>query len=110
MQDPATMEREEEPAGLTLEKLNLTFENNVYYAGPGQGLINWGTTWDERSRRYASLDEVRSELRLDSGSVIAEPDFADITARDFRVPAGSKLLSMGCYPKGDVPGVKLGVE
>jgi len=108
MQDPATMEREEQPAGLTLEKLNLTFESNVYYAGPGQGLFNWGTTWDKRSRRYASLDEVRAELRLDTGSVSAEPDFADIAARDFRVPAGSALLSNGCYPRGDVPGVKLG--
>jgi len=109
MQDPAKMEREEEqPAGLTLEKLNLAFQNNVYYAGPGQGLFNWGTTWDERSRRYAGLDKVGEELGIDRGGMIAEPDFADIAARDFRVPASSKLLSNGCYPRGDVPGVKLG--
>lgn len=110
MQHQATIEREErQPAGLTLEKLNLTFQDNFYYAGPGQGLFNWGTTWDERSRRYSSLDEVRAELKLDGGSVVTEPDFADLTARDLRVPAGSALLSMGCYPKGEVPGVRLGV-
>jgi hypothetical protein len=108
-QDPVSMEREErQPAGLTLEKLNLAFENNVYYAGPGQGFINWGTTWDEKSRRYASLGEVRAELELDRGSVSAEPDFADITARDLRVPADSSLLAMGCYPRGEVPGVRIG--
>ena len=32
----------------------------------------------------------------------------DYLARDFRLPAESPALKMGCYPKGDVPGVKLG--
>jgi len=110
-QDPATMEPEEEgqPTGLALEKLNLDFQDNINYAAPGQGIFNWGTTWDERSRRYASLAEVRDELGIDRGSVVAEPGFADLTARDFRVPADSALLRMGCYPQGEVPGVRLGL-
>jgi hypothetical protein len=111
MQDPATIEPESDgqPTGLTLEKLNLTFRNNVYYAAPGQGLFNWGVTWDEMHRRYASLDEARREISLDGGGVAAEPDFADLAARDFRVPVGSPLLSKGCYPQGEVPGVRLGM-
>ncbi len=98
------------PAGLTLETLNLRFADNVYYAAPGQGFVNWGVTWDAMHRRYASLDEVRHELGLDQGGVVAEPGFASIGARDLRVPAGSVLLRMGCYPRGEVPGVRLGVR
>jgi len=109
-QDPATMESAEGHGvtGLTLEKLNLTFQTNVYYAAPAQGLFNWGVTWGT-NRRYAGIAEVRGELSLDSNGVVAEPDFADLTARDLRVHADSALLSMGCYPKGEVPGVRLGV-
>jgi len=112
MQVPAEIEREGQgqPAGLSLEKLNLTFQNNVYFAAPNQGLFTWGTAWDEMHRSYASLDEVRADLKLDSGSVVAEPDFADMTSRDFRVPADSPIITKGCYPQGEVPGVKLGVE
>jgi len=113
MQDPATMEFEEgegQPTGLALEKLNLAFQDNLYYAAPGQGLFNWGVTWDEMHRRYASLDEVRGHLGLDSGGVVTEPEFAHIVGRDFRLPADSPVVRMGCYPRGEVPGVVLGVE
>lgn len=111
MQQPGEMEREEgQPAGLTLEKLNIAFRDNVYWPAAGQGLFNWGTTWDEMSRRYASLEEVRSQPGIESGGVAANPDFADIAARDFRVPADSLLVKMGCYPMGEVPGVRLGVK
>jgi hypothetical protein len=117
MQNPATLEGpepdddepERQPTGLTLEKLKLNFENNIYFAAPGQGLLNWGVTWDEMRRLYTSLGEVRGELALERESVVAQPGFADITTRDFRVPADSLLLRMGCYPEGEVPGVKLGI-
>ena len=33
-----------QPTGLTLEKLRLRFEENVYFAGPGQGWFEWGVT------------------------------------------------------------------
>jgi hypothetical protein len=33
---------EGQPQGLTLEKLGLRFENNVYFATPGQGWFKWG--------------------------------------------------------------------
>jgi parallel beta-helix repeat protein len=108
MQDPATIRPEEgQPTGLTLEKLNVAFQNNVYYAASGQGFFNWGVPW-ETSRRYPDIDGVRGELAFDQGSSALDPGFCDVTFRDFRVPADSRLLSRGCYPKGDVPGVKLG--
>ncbi|MFB3882384.1 MAG: right-handed parallel beta-helix repeat-containing protein [Armatimonadota bacterium] len=111
MQEPAQIEREGgQPAGLTLEKLNITFHDNVYYPAAGQGLFNWGTTWDEMSRRYGELTEVRAQLDIESGGVVVEPGLADIAARDLRVPADSAVLRMGCYPEGEVPGVRLGVS
>ena len=96
------------PVGLTLEKLEITFENNLYCAQPWQGLFHWGAAW-RRHKKYATLADVQSELKLESGSQTAEFRVEDYLARDFRVPADSPALKMGCYPKGDVPGVKLGI-
>jgi hypothetical protein len=96
------------PVGLTLEALKLTFANNIYCAQPWQPLFVWGVEW-KRHRTYATLDDVRSELKLESGSQTADFLVADPLIRDFRVPRESLMLKMGCYPRGDVPGVKLGI-
>ncbi len=96
------------PPGLTLEKLNLTFQNNLYFPAPGQELIHWGAPW-KSNKSYDSLAAVQSELQLEKGSQMLQPDFADFQNRDLRVPADSLLLKLGCYPRGDVPGVRLGV-
>jgi hypothetical protein len=93
--------------GLTLEKLAISFENNLYDAQSGQGLFHWGVEW-KRHKRYAKLDDVRADLKLESGGQAAPFDVENYRSRDFRVPADSPALPMGCYPKGDVPGVKLG--
>jgi len=97
------------PVGLSLEKLKFTFENNLYVATAGRVLFNWGTDW-QRNRQYVSLDTVRKELVLENGSrQQAEICFSNLPARDFRVLGGSLILTMGCYPQGTVPGVRLGV-
>jgi Right handed beta helix region/Chondroitinase B len=96
------------PAGLSLEKLAITFENNLYDARPWQGLFHWGVAW-KRHRQYAKLDDVRAELGLERGGQAAEFRVGDFPSRDFRVPADSPALKLGCYPRGDVPGVKLGI-
>ena len=97
------------PVGLSLEKLNIRFERNLYHADPGQELFNWGTAW-KKNKRYASLDEVRAELKLESGSRVTRFEFEDFLTRDFRVPSSSPAMRMRCYPKGDVPAVVLGVS
>jgi len=94
--------------GLSLEGLKLTFENNLYSPGPGQGLFNWGVTW-KKNRRYDSLDVVRSELSLDAGSKVAEFHAQDYASLDLRVPPDSPAVKMGCYPQRTVPGAGLGV-
>ena len=54
------------PAGLTLETLNITFDNNLYDARPWQGLFHWGVDW-KRHKKYTSLADVRAELKFESG-------------------------------------------
>jgi hypothetical protein len=96
------------PAGLNLAALKISFENNLYFARPWQGLFVWGVGW-KRHKAYGTLDDVRSELKLEYGSQTADLAVADYPLRDFRVPAQSLALKQGCYPKGDVPGVRLGI-
>jgi len=94
--------------GLSLEKLALTFRDNLYFAAPGAELFNWGVTW-KQNKRYQSLEQVQEELRLEQGSRLAEFTVNDFSGLDFRVPAGSPAVKMRCYPQGNVPGVKLGI-
>jgi hypothetical protein len=96
-----------QPIGLSLEKLNLGLRHNLYHAAPGQSVWSWGPPRG-RNQQCASLDDVRAELKLEAGGEEVEPGFAGIPTRDFRVPANSPILRKGCYPKGEVPGVKLG--
>ena len=94
--------------GLSLEKLALRLRDNLYFAGPGAELFNWGVTWN-KNKRYQSLEQVREELGLEQGSKSAEFTVNDFSALDFRVPADSPAVKMRCYPQGKVPGVQLGI-
>jgi hypothetical protein len=95
------------PTGLSLEDLKLTFENNLYYPAPGQGLFNWGVTW-KKNKKYSDLEAVRRELGFERGSEVADIAIKDLRKLDLRVPADSAAIRMRCYPQGDVFGVKLG--
>lgn len=101
-------DKEGAPLGLSLEKLNIRFENNLFATTENQGLWNWGTTW-KRHQKYTSLTNVQRELKLETGSRVAPFEFRDYLTRDFRVPANSPALKMNAYPNGEVPGVQLGV-
>ncbi len=95
-------------SGLSLERLNLSFERNLYWAGPGQGLFNWGVTW-KRHKKYGSLDDVFRELGLEKGSASIEFEVKDFSGLDLRIGPNSPAVKMGCYPRGEVPGVRLGI-
>lgn len=92
-----------QPVGLSLEKLNIRVDNNIYWGDTIPDLYQWGDL------KFQSLEQVRKDLRFDENSKIFDPMFADWENLDLRVPADSPLLRMGCYPKGEIPGVKLGV-
>jgi hypothetical protein len=96
-----------QPEGLTLEKLRLRFEDNVYFAGPGQGWFEWGVTWG-RHRSYPNLGDFHAELGIDKGSRVAEPGFANPSGLDYRLIAEAMKGLSQSYPQGPVPGVVLG--
>jgi parallel beta-helix repeat protein len=100
---------ESQPQGLTLEKLRLRLEKNVYFAAPGQGWFKWGTTW-ARHRSYAGLREFESELGIDAESQVLDPGFADVRQLDFRLRTEAMSLVEESYPRGPVPGVILGLR
>jgi len=95
------------PDGSELKDLELIFENNIYRPGPGQGLFNWGVTW-KGHKKYTDLDAVRRELAFEQTGRLADIAFRDFGKLDLRVPADSPVIEMRCYPKGDVPRVRLG--
>ena len=98
-----------QPQGLTLEKLRLRFENNVYFAGPGRGLVTWGVSW-ARHKRFADLREFQMGLGIDTGSQVLDPGFADALQLDFRLRADVMARLKESYPQGQVPSVALGVK
>ena len=89
-----------------LERLRLNLGANVYATADAQPLFVWGTSW-MRHERYPTLAAVQQALNLEHGSRQAAFPARHVAARDFRIPAGSAAMRMRCYPRGDVPGVRL---
>jgi hypothetical protein len=102
-------DEEHEPEGLTLETLRLHFEENIYFAAPGEGFIKWGVPWS-RHKSYSDLIAFQSDLDIDTGSRVIEPGFSDMLARDYRLTRQAMDDLKQCYPKGPVPGCVLGVQ
>jgi len=96
------------PNNLSLEMLNFTIGGNLYSRMPGQELFLWGVPW-QHHKIFNDLAGVMKELGLEKGSKDLPFEFQDYLTRDFRVPADSPALRMGAYPRGEVPGVKLGI-
>jgi hypothetical protein len=61
-----------------------------------------------RHKSYAALREFQSDLGVDTGGQVLDPGFADTLQLDFRLPAELLAALRDSYPKGTVPGVKLG--
>lgn len=97
-----------QPIGLELKDLKLTIDNNVYATAPNQEVFHWGAAW-KRNKSYSDLNLVDSELKFEQNGAVAPLVFGDYLTRDFRVPADSPVLKMKAYPKGEVPGVQLGI-
>jgi hypothetical protein len=74
------------PQGLALEKLRLSFVENVYFAEPGQGWFEWGVSWG-RHKSYSKLSDFQAELGFDLGSRVFDPGFAKLSALDCRLSA-----------------------
>jgi hypothetical protein len=96
-----------QPSGLTLEKLRLSFLENVYHAEAGQGWFEWGVSWG-RHKAYSKLADFQADLGIDKGSRLLAPSFANLRALDCRLGPEMMEAIKQCYPEGSVPGVILG--
>ncbi|HVZ15660.1 MAG TPA: right-handed parallel beta-helix repeat-containing protein, partial [Terriglobales bacterium] len=96
-----------ETAALTLEKLHLSFDENIYFSAPDAHLVEWGVPW-RRHKTYASLEAFRDELGLDRGSRFLSPPFRNVNGLDFRLSSDAMADLGSSYPQGPVPGVELG--
>ena len=105
----AANNRDGQPEGLTLEKLRLSFVENVYFAGAGQGWFEWGVTWG-RHKSYSKLSDFQTDLGMDKGSRVLDPAFANLNALDCRLGPGLMPALRPSYPKEPVPGVILGEQ
>jgi hypothetical protein len=101
--------RQDQPEGLTLEKLRLSFVDDVYFAEAGQGWFEWGVTW-ARHKSYANLSDFQANLGIDKGSRVLAPDFANLSALDCRLKSEMMATLSQNYPQEPVPGVILGVQ
>ena len=97
------------PSGSALADLKLNFRDNIYCPGPGQGLFNWGVTW-KKHKRYLDLETMLRELSLGRGSRIVDISIKDFHKLDLRLSMDNPAIQMQCYPKGNVPGVRLGTH
>jgi hypothetical protein len=66
-------------------------------------------TW-KKNKRYETLDSVWKELSVDGGSKVEEFHVNDSSALDLQVPPDSPSITMNCYPRGPVPGVRSGTS
>lgn len=107
--EPNRGERPESPPALALEDLRLRFQENVYFAAPGQGWFDWGVTWG-RHKGYPKLSDFQADLAIDNGSRVIDPGFSDMLARDYRLNRQAMDELGQNYPRGPVPGVLLGVQ
>jgi Right handed beta helix region len=99
------------PRDLSLEKLKLSLYENVYAVAEGEGLFRWGAPWKHHEYFDESdgLRRVQGRLNLEQRSVLAPIIFADLSARDFRILANSPARKLQAYPRGEVPGTRLGI-
>jgi len=93
-----------QPKGLFLEKLNFSFDGNIYWSGTAVPLMMWKGLLE-----YVDLQPLSAAEGFEKNGAILDPQFANWREYDLRVPEGSPLITKGCYPRGDVPGVRLGV-
>jgi len=94
--------RQGQSEGLNLEKLRLSFVNNFYFAGPGQGWFAWGVSWG-RHKSYSNLADFQTDLGIDKDSRMLAPDFANLNALDFRLAPDPMATLKENYPQGRCP-------
>jgi parallel beta helix pectate lyase-like protein len=105
----ASKESDRNTEKLTLEKLRLSFVENIFFAEPGQGWFEWGVSWG-RHKSYRNLSDFETDLGIDVRSRVFNPGFANLRALDCSLSSEAMTVVKQCFPHGLVPGVILGAQ
>lgn len=92
---------------ISLEDLHLDMSHNIYATQDDQPLFIWGASWLPHVT-YSSIAAVQHALKLEEGSRVTRLPFRDIAKRDYRLPLKKHSLLKQSYPRGEVPGARLG--
>ncbi len=69
--------------------------NNIYFAGPGEGMILWGAKWLPKHEEFRDLAAFENEHHLEQGSMISEPLFVNWEKGDFTLRSESPARHLG---------------
>jgi hypothetical protein len=67
--------------------------HNLYWPAAGQRLVLWGCPWRPKHTIYDDLASFRRATRLDTGSVVADPQFVDPDRANFALKPESPALA-----------------
>ena len=97
------------PAGLTLEDLKITFQDNVYALDPKQPFFIWGANW-KRKQEFKDIPSLTQALGFEGENSRMLAEFpVNVAQRDFRLPRTLLTLVQHAYPQGQVPDCVLGI-
>lgn len=65
-------------------KVGIVLDRNLYFASLGQKLILYGVPWRPRHHEFADLSEWTKATGFDRNSLVADPQFVNLQADDFR--------------------------
>jgi hypothetical protein len=74
------------------DKRGWQMDHNLYYWRWGEGLITWGAPWQPLHKQYWDLTAFQDQHRLETGSLIANPEFIDWQSGNYRLRANSPAV------------------
>jgi hypothetical protein len=94
-----------EPLSEDPQTLNFRFENNLFFALPGRPNYLYGCAWRPKSKTANTAAEFTAVSGIADSSQVADPRFADLLARDFRLLPDSPAarLGVGVRDAGKIP-------
>lgn len=75
-------------------KADLTIDRNLYFAGPKQSLVLYGTPWRIRHKEFARLADFSAYTNFDTDSQTIDPQFVNPATDDYQFKPGSPAQRM----------------
>ena len=82
--------------------LNIRFENNLLWPLSSRPNYLYGASWRAKSKQPNSPTEFTAASGIPDSSRVADPQFIDVQAGDFRLRPGSPAHVIGAGPRGAV--------